>query len=345
MRIDSIILRDFRNLSSAGPDLRTTWDPGINLILGRNGTGKTNLLEALSILTGWGAFGKTSGVISWHSQRHRAFISAAMSGEEIFTVSAEISSRISLRLNDKSVSFTDLRLSVPSIIFLTGNLSLIDGSPSSRRLFVDRLCALFVPPFAKRLADFRLVLRSRASLMRQGRSPASTDIPFFKLGGWIMDTRRAVLSELVKIIPPGKFSLDFVPSTRASCEEYMREMTAANSERERYSQRPLFGPNYDEIAITISDTGRPASESLSRGQKRRLILYMILTAGKLIVQRLNRKPVLLLDDLTAELDREGREWAYHEISRTGWQSFITAPEKPFPSRRKFGGITLDPPHP
>ena len=337
MRIDKTIIRNFRNFS--GPDLRTNWDPGINLILGKNGTGKTNLLESLSILTGWGAFTKTSSVISWHSTNHRAYIAAHFSGEESLTASAEISSRISLRLNDKSLSFTELRLYVPSIIFLTGNLSLIDGSPSSRRLFVDRLCALFVPPFAKRLADFRNVLRARSSFLRQGKSPASTDIIFCRLGGWIMDIRREVLSQFVRMITPGKISLEFLPAVKSG-EEYLREMSAVHARRELYAHRVLFGPNYDDVSITVNENGRSASESLSRGQKRRLILYMIITAGKLISERLKKNPILLLDDFTAELDSDGREWAYHELMKTGWQIFITAPEKPFASRKKFGGLTL-----
>lgn len=337
MRIDSTIIRNFRNFS--GPDLRTNWDPGINLILGKNGAGKTNLLEALSILTGWGAFAKTSNVISWHSQNRRAYIGAKLSGEENFDVTAEISSRISLRLNDKSLSFTELRLYVPSIIFITGNLSLIDGSPSARRLFVDRLCALFVPPFAKRLADFRNVLRVRSSLLRQGKSPASTDIIFCRLGGWIMDIRREVLAQFVKMIPPGKIAVEFFPRIKSG-EEYLREMITVNARREFYAQRVLFGPNYDDISIMIPEKGKTASESLSRGQKRRLILYMIITAGKLIAERLKKSPILLLDDLTAELDSEGRQWTYNELAKTKWQVFITSPEKPFASRKKFGGITL-----
>ena len=337
MRIDSTVIRGFRNFS--GPGLTAKWDPGINLILGRNGTGKTNLLEALSILTGWGAFTKTSAVVSWQSQNRRAYLGAEFSGEESLGVSAEISSRISLRLNGKSASFTDLRMFVPSIIFLTGNLSLIDGSPSSRRLFIDRLCALFVPPFAKRLADFRNVIRARSSLLRQGKSPSSTDAVFSRLGGWIMDIRRSVLAELVKMTVPGKVSLEFIPGVKSG-EEYLRDMAMKNAQREIYAQRVLYGPSYDDIAITMSGNGRAASESLSRGQKRRLILHMIITAGRLIDGRLKRNPILLLDDLTAELDADGRKSAYDELNQTGWQIFITAPEKPFPSRKKFGGLTL-----
>jgi len=337
LRIDSTIIRNFRNFT--GPDLRANWDPGINLILGNNGTGKTNLLEALSILTGWGAFTKTSGVIPWNSQSRRAYIAANISGEENFEVRSDISSRISLRLNDKSLSFTELRLYVPSIIFLTGNLSLIDGSPSARRLFIDRLCALFVPPFAKRLADFKNVLRVRSSLLRQGKNPASTNPVFCKLGGWIMDIRREVLSQLVKMIPPGRVALEFLPTIKSG-EEFLREMSAKNQQREIYAQRVLFGPNYDDVSIMIPEKGKTASESLSRGQKRRLILYMIITAGKLISERLKKSPILLLDDLTAELDSEGKEFACRELAKTKWQVFITAPEKPFATRKKFGGINL-----
>ena len=339
MRFDFTVIRNFRNFT--GPDLKINWDPGINLILGKNGSGKTNLLEALSILTGWGAFAKTSNVISWHSNHQRAYVSAKVSGEENFTVNAEISSRISLRLNDKTVSFTELRLSFPSIIFLTGNLALVDGSPSARRLFIDRLCALFVPPYAKRLADFRQVLKTRSALLRQGKSPSYTDELYCKLGGRIMDMRREVSGQLMAVNPQEKFTAEFMPELKISGEEYLRESLRRNSAREIYAQRPLFGPNYDDLVLTVNETGRPASESLSRGQKRRLILFMILSAGKLIQQRLKRSPVLLLDDLTAELDAEGRERVYRELLKTKWQIFVTAPDKPFAARKKFGGIKLN----
>lgn len=336
MRFDYTAVKNFRNFT--GSELKTQWAPGINLILGRNGAGKTNLLEALSILTGWGAFTKTSGVISWSGENLRASAWGHVSGEESFDISAEISSRISLRLNTKSISFTDLRLAVPSVIFLTGNLNLIDGSPSSRRLFIDRLCSLFIPPYAKRLAVFKDIHRARSAMLRQGKSPVRTDSAYCDSGGWIMDKRRETLRELMRIIPPGKFMMEFLPALKVSGNEYLREVIAVNRQREIYAQRVLYGPGYDELAIRVAENGRPASEALSRGQKRKLILYIIITAGKLIAQRLKREPILLFDDLTAELDSEGREWVYRELTKTKWQTFITAPEKPFATRKKFGGI-------
>ena len=339
MRFDCTVLKNFRNFIR--PDLQFNWDPGINLILGKNGTGKTNLLEALSILTGWGAFAKTSALIPW-STNEKPYIFAKASGEENMTVSAEISSRISLRLSEKSVSFTDLRLSFPSIIFLTGNLSLIDGSPSSRRLFVDRLCALFVPPFAKRLADFKAVNRARSLLLRQGRGTGSTDEAWFKLAGWVMDIRREVVRQLMTMMTEKKVLLKFLPEVegRKSSEEFLRIMTESNRAREIFAQRSLFGPSFDELSIIVTENGRTASESLSRGQKRRLILYLIITACSMIEARLGRKPVLLLDDMTAELDASGRNKIFDWLKSTGWQVFLTAPENPFGRKKGYNAIIL-----
>ena len=155
-----------------------------------------------------------------------------------------------------------------------------------------------------------------------------------------MDVRREVISLLMKMIPEEKFTIQFMPLLKTSGEEYLLEMLKKNSRRESFALHPLDGPNYDELSIIISKTKRPAYESLSRGQKRRLILYMIITAGKLISMKLKREPVLLFDDLTAELDSEGREFAYRELEKTKWQVFITAPENPFRTRKKFGGITF-----
>lgn len=337
MRFDYSVIKNFRNFS--GPELKIKWDPGINLILGPNGSGKTNLLEALSILTGWGAFGRTQNIISWANEiPTRAIAFGALSGEERLEISAAISTKISLKLDDKAISFTDLRLAVPSIIFLTGGVNLIDGPPAARRLFIDRLCSLFFPAYAKKLADFKYINRSRVALLRQGRSPERTSILFSQLGGWIMDRRREVLELLKKLMPQNKFSLKFLPEVYSSGEEFLRVKLKENFSRELIVQHPLNGPNYDELFITINQNGRPASESLSRGQKRRLILYMIITAGKLAALKLKRNPVLLFDDLTAELDSEGREFTYQKLLETGWQVFITAPEKPFATRKKFGGI-------
>ena len=338
MRFEYSLVKNFRNFS--GPELKIEWDPGINLILGPNGSGKTNLLESLSILTGWGAFSKTANLLPWANSNFHGLVAGKINGEENSIVSANISSKISLRLNDKAISCTDLRLAIPSVIFMTSNINLIDGSPGARRLFIDRLCSLFVPPYAKRLAEFKYIMRTRIALLKQGKSIDRTNEPYCTLGGWIMDRRREITEQLKVLMPQDKFTLKFLPELKTSGEKYLLESLQKNSLREHQTMRPINGPSYDELAIILSDNNRPASEALSRGQKRRLILYMVITAGKLINLKLKRDPVLLFDDLTAELDSEGREFTYKQLAKTDWQVFITAPEKPFATRKKFGGINF-----
>ncbi len=323
------VIKNFRNFS--GPEFKVQWSPGINLILGHNGSGKTNLLESLSVLCGWGSFTQTQNLISWNNPASRALVYGSFSGEEKFSVSASISSRIALRINEKTISFTDLRLAVPSIIFLTGGVNLIDGAPAIRRLFIDRLCSLLFAPYAKKLSDFKYVMRSRTALLRQEKSPEPTSKLFCELGGWIMDRRREVTGLLKTILNQNNFNLEFLPVLETNGERFLKNILKDKKylARESAAFRPLTGPNYEELSITLRDIGKPASEALSRGQKRRLILHLIINAGKLIKLRLRRSPILLFDDLTAELDSEGREWTCRKLLETGWQSFITAPENPF----------------
>lgn len=339
MKFTSLYINNFRNLA---PGLRLNFESGINLILGQNGSGKTNLLESLSILSGWGAFSRTKNLITWDNPKQNALISAKVSGEENFTVSANISSKISIKLFDKSISCTDLRLVLPSMIFLTSDVNLIDSSPASRRLFIDRLCALFVPIYARKLSDFKFVARKRAALLKENKSPESTSILFCQLGGFVMSTRRKVLNLLRGLFPSdSKLLLELLPVIKPdSCGEYLQEFIKRESFRERRAQRVICGPGFDELAINLADTNRPAADSLSRGQKRRLILYIIITAGKLIESRLKRAPILLLDDFTSELDSQGREFVHKELIKTGWQIFITAPEKPFRTSKNFREINF-----
>ena len=144
-----------------------------------------------------------------------------------------------------------------------------------------------------------------------------------------MERRREVAAQLMSLIPPGRFVMSLVPEVAGAGDEYLRYALHKNRSRELRALRPQDGPSYDDLAITLCADGRPVSEALSRGQKRRLVMFLLITAGKLIAQRMRKAPVMLLDDITAELDAEGRDFVHAELAKTGWQVFITAPENPF----------------
>ena len=324
-------IQNFRNFDR----LKIEWCDRINLILGLNGKGKTNLLESLSILSGWGGFSGTRNLINWNNSLQPAYLSAKISGEENFNLTSKITSRISIKLENKKISCTDLRELLPCIIFLTGSINLIDATSAARRLFVDKLCALIHAPYAKALADFKAVNKIRVNLLKARRSPNPTTALFCKTGGYIMETRRKVIAMLKNLLSGSEnnsennFELKILPDLKnLTGAEFLYNSLNLNREREISAMRPLSGVNFDDL-VFIFNNNKSASEFLSRGQKRMLILNLIITSGNLIYARLKRKPILFFDDLTAELDVNAREKVLSKLQNTGWQIFLTAPENPF----------------
>lgn len=330
MRFEHTALGGFRNL---GASRRIVWGPGLNLIVGPNGAGKTNLLESLNVLAGWGAFsGKASAAVAWDSPDGRARLSARANGERDLEVSALLSSRMTLKADGERVSGSELRARLPSLSFLPTDIDLVDGAPSVRRLFLDRLCALCILPYARRLAEYRQLLRHRVALLRQGRSPGRTTVPFVRLGGWIMEARRRMLARMLAgsdggALLPFPFTLSMEPEVRGNGAEFLLSALEATAEREARACRPLAGPHRDDLILSC--LGRSASSALSRGQKRRLIVSLILMAGRFVETHLRAAPVLLFDDLGAELDETGRREAGTVLTDTGWQVFVTGTENPF----------------
>ena len=340
MTFEFTALRNFRSFR----EFRAAWGAGLNLVLGPNGAGKTNLLESLSILAGWGPFaGRAGRTVAWDAPGGRALLKARAAGEEGHEIEVLLSSRMTIRAEGKRVRCTDVRLMIPSIAFLPTDINLIDGSPAARRLFVDKLCALYHPPYARRLAEFHQISRHRAALLRQGRPVRGTTLPFARLGGWVMEARRHVVSRLAALLTGAgwgadhfvhshftnfTFSLSMTPALECGGAEYLLGVLEETAQRELHALRPLVGPGRDDLNILTN--GRPAADALSRGQKRRLVLSLILTAGRLMEARLKKTPVLLFDDLAAELDAEGRRTAGEVLLNTGWQVFVTGTDNPFP---------------
>jgi DNA replication and repair protein RecF len=364
--------KGFRNLKPH----RQRWRPGLNVILGSNGSGKTNLLESFNVLSGWGAFpiagGRTSSLIAWDDER--AFLLGLASGERDVEVRAQVGARMSLRAAGERVTYSELRLLLPSLSFLPHDIGLLDGSPSVRRLFLDKLCALSSPLYARRLAEYRQLVRQKGALLRQDRKwrDAATALratvpPMARLGGWMRSVRQKVVALLAETLKKSELehedsllcgvSLDDLLPFRvevslelrgtAGLEDPVQDMAAAMEaglERERQAGSVLVGPHRDDLLFSC--LGRPASHALSRGQKRRLVVSAILASGLLIEAKLRMKPILLLDDVAAELDAEGRELMGRALAATGWQVFATGAEDPFVKvpktlwRVQEGDITL-----
>jgi DNA replication and repair protein RecF len=179
MKIAETAWKSFRNLEPR----RQEWCPGLNVILGPNGSGKTNLLESLNVLCGWGPFegGKISSLVAWDSAEGRALLAGRAEGERDVEVEVRVGARTSLRAGNEKVTHSALRSLLPSLSFLPGSVGLLDGPPGGRRFFLDKLCALCSPLYARRLAEYKQLVRHRTSLLRhwgpRPQAPAGAGCP------------------------------------------------------------------------------------------------------------------------------------------------------------------------
>ncbi|NLM71832.1 MAG: DNA replication and repair protein RecF [Synergistaceae bacterium] len=333
MRCDELRLHNYKNIRTG----EIFWGEGLNLLVGGNGAGKTNCLEALHILMGWGPIGDRRNIASWDRPTERVYITGCFSGEEEAFLAAGIGASTVVKYNGKRCSFSDVRSISPSLAFLPQDMALIDGSPSRRRSFVDRLCALLWPLYALRLTDFKRAVRHRIALLKRGAPLGALSKSMAAPASWLWRAREQAilclveeLSHLEDLLPmPLDLTLKRGGAGRESdpAADWWRSLEAAGP-RERACCTPLVGPHRDDILFQCD--GMSAANCLSRGQKRRSSVALVIAAGRCIQRKLRRSPILLLDEMASELDRTGRGLFVDALAATGWQVIATAAEEVLP---------------
>ena len=342
MLFRSTYFHHFRNI---GPQ-RRTWSPGFNLIVGPNGAGKTNFIEGLNLISGWGPLErgeKISTLVKWtpDGREERASLWAKVSGGdeeggneagevEIF---ASISIRCTLKWEDRAIGATQMRNRLPVLSFLSGHLSLLKGGASYRRQLLDRVGALISPSYALRLHDYRKALRQKAIMLRRCCDPKIADKVLLPLGAWLWAAReeisRMVAGNLNEFsdLQTTPLDLRFVRGGGGICEspsEDFKLSMVSKRDRERAARVPLVGPQRDDVELLCE--GREAAIALSQGQSRRAAAALLLASALVVERNLGRKPILIFDEVTAELDEEGREAIFAALLKTGCQIFAATTE-------------------
>ena len=325
------------------------WQPGFNVIIGPNGSGKTNFLEGLNLMAGWGPFErrmKISGVIKWNSGESEPSGSASLwgrvRGEESSEVFASLHSRCQLKCDGKLAGAAEMRRKIPVMSFMPWHMSLLKGGASYRRQLLDMIGALVSVPYARILHDYRVILRQKTVLLRNRREPRAADRLLVSLGSWLWAAREEILKMLrdgmnkySELLPSpidfffkrGGGGLDENPS-----EDFKKSLRAAG-EREFYAKQPLVGPQRDDVEFKCG--GVEAAAALSRGQSRRTVAALMLASASAVERRLGKKPVMIFDEITSELDESGRFMTVEALRGTGYQIFAATTDIP-----PYGGIEV-----
>ncbi|MBO8154230.1 MAG: DNA replication/repair protein RecF [Thermovirga sp.] len=324
-------IKGYRNLKPHSLEMAE----GLHLLFGENGAGKTNFLESINILMGWGPFrSKGIGDIPcWNKEKEKAFVWGAFEGEESLEAAVGIFKRTVFKIGGKLSNASEIRMRVPSLSFLPGDMALVEGGPSRRRSFIDRLCAVLFPLYASTIYDYRKILKQKRAALEKRSNISLVNRAMAERAIWIWSCRIAAL-DLLKIglaktgeLLPGQVELFLSRGGTLGLEDLREdfwESIKKFKDKEETYRMSIVGPHRDEIKIKSS--GRGASEFFSRGHRRRTALALMLAAGWAVERKVRKKPILLLDEVMAELDMEGREILVKMVESTKWQTFVTTAE-------------------
>lgn len=347
MRIDQLSLEKFRSYDARAFDFT---EKDVHVFIGPNGIGKTNILEAISLLSLTKSCQKAeeADIIAWGEDYYRVKATVSMGNDE--EKHLELVSQISPRkqkacfINDVKVGAGEMVGTLPTVIFLPQDLELFSGSPGSRRGFLDQLLCQVSGEYLQTLMQYQKILKQRNALLRKiaDGSARKTDLAIWDdktaEAGAIVTLRRLELCEMLqctfgqelcslgedwndaRIVYERKGNArDF-----ASAKSELMDLLSHFQSRDIILQSTTIGPHRDDWKVVVD--GRDISTFASRGQQRTAILALLFLEVSYLELQRGHKPVVLLDDVFSELDD------YHQTallqSLSGHQVFITTTHIP-----------------
>ncbi len=336
VQLTNLTLTNFRSYRQ----LDLVLGPGLTVISGENGQGKSNLLEAVYLL----AIGKSyravteRDLVSWQAAEAGgyAIVAAALDGPQ-----GPLELRVGLdcregsstskqvRVNGAPKRTSDLVGMMGAVLFAAEDIELVSGPPSGRRRYLDVLLAQVSRRYVQTLSRYHRVLAQRNTLlraMREGRAReeelAFWDDALVKEGAVVLSERWSSMTTLAdftasafqRLSSQDVLSIAYVGTAAepkdGDGESVLREALRASRDQERARGMTVVGPHRDDLRLLLN--GVEATRHASRGQARLAALAMRLGEARLLAERRGDQPLLLLDDALSELDERRRELVLEE---------------------------------
>ncbi len=333
MAIEKFHLRNVRVIRSA----TIQPSPGINLIYGKNASGKSSLLEAIHILAQGRSFRThlVSRVVTGGAASMILFARLSKRGGEQLTIGAERGEGvIRLRKEGRSVPSTaELARELPVQAITPEVHALVEQGPASRRRFLDWGVFHVEHGFISTWRRFVKALQQRNAALRTGLPNGQISVWHGELAECAVEMgrmRRGYLEELVplarnllQLMTGGsELELRYLPGWNEEKEDYAAHLQRS-LDSDRRSGYTRHGPHRFDLAIFVD--GEPARDRISRGEQKMLAIALRLAQAELLQSRGDREQcVLLVDDLASELDPERRSSLLRVLGECGCQVFITA---------------------
>ncbi len=335
--LEQLDLTDFRNHAA----LRFRPESQFIILHGANGAGKTNMLEAVSMLVpGRGLRRAALSEMARKNADGGFSISALANGNQFGTATqAATPSRRQIQINGAAAAINDLAQWF-AILWLTPAMDRLfaDGA-GARRRFLDRLVLAVDPPHATHSSRYENALKQRNRMLAEGQQDASwfdsIEAQLAEHGAAIAHARTQLVEQLQRAItamPPSPFAkptLTLSSGIDGECALTRDALFAAlrnGRMRDRAAGRTLNGPHRADLLICHSEHGQPAAHC-STGEQKALLLSIILAHSGLVTALRGAPPILLLDEVAAHLDPDRRAALFALLTDTGSQVWMTGTEE------------------
>jgi DNA replication and repair protein RecF len=328
--IQDLRLQHFRSYT----DESFEFSPAVNIIVGPNASGKTNLLEAVLVLARGGSYrAKDADLVEFGAPWARldALVDDTPRVVKLIT---EPLPRKTYEIDGKVYSRLTAHNTLPAVLFEPNHLSLLTGSPEQRRNFMDDLLEQTVPGYGTLRRTYKRTLAQRNSLLKKGQMVAQQqvfawDIRLSEQAGKIVRARAALIEQLDRRVGPLYQTLSHSTTEvnlRYGCslplddyESRLVKNLESRLELDVLRGYTSLGPHRDDMLVEFDE--HPASETASRGESRTLVLALKILELELIQQAREQTPILLLDDVFSELDGARRRALTSYLEN--YQTFIT----------------------
>lgn len=332
MQLLDLELINFRNYEYE----KLTFDPGLNLFYGKNAQGKTNLLESIYLAANARSFKPANDKELIRFNQRSAYIKALIkisSRKKEVEFKLSLNERKKIRINGLELDrIKDLREQFSLVLFAPEHLELVQGGPAGRREFMDSVLKVTNSLYTQALYTFKKILYQRNQLLKKRPRWFKDQLEVLDKQlapsiSYLVKNRRIFISEITDILKDihrklseGNEEIDLEYRTNASEDPKENLLILKDSREEDINfQRTSIGPQRDDIEIIIN--GKTARNYASQGQSRTITLSCKLAEAALRRRKLAFSPILLLDDVFSELDKERSALLLDEIAE--YQTIIT----------------------
>lgn len=317
MRLRKLTLRHFRNVGFATLEFSGRQQ----FLVGANGQGKTNLLEAAGFLTALRSFrGADNKLLVGHGERTAAIaceLEHERFGETHVTIKLTHDGKEIWCDQERIARMGDFLGRFPAVVFSSQDLQLVRGSPAGRRRWLDLTLAAVDPEYFRSLQTYTRALAERNALLKSGRgadgelsafeqtlAPAAADL-IARRGAGLAVLAATVEQAYARVSTAAEpAGLAYEPNFAEASTEALLARLESGRARDAQFRTTLTGPHRDDFRFTVKRTA--AKDFASEGQQRSLVLALRLAQAEWFREKSGVRPVLLADDVLGELDPERR---------------------------------------